>query len=226
MITVATVVKDAEWFLERTVPVWKRFAHRIVALDNGSEDRSVEILRDHGAEMHWCGVPMQGNEWKVRKMLYEKAVQGSEWVLWLDADQILGADPTEHLKEPAVRFRVYDMWSETTYREDAWWKGHRSAWWWGIYAPEFEGLEPVFRERGWHSGHVPANLEAMSYPMPVECSILHYAYASPELRATKLALYESLEEHLTPQERFHGKTIAMPSRELELPFTPEWRIEL
>jgi len=222
-ITIATTVKDAGWFLERTLPCWE-WADRIVAVDNGSSDGTLDLLHQYKAEVHHYDTPMKGNEWKVRKVLYELAMLRSDWVLWLDADQILASDPRKHLKEPAVRFRVFDMWSETTYRDDAWWKGHVKAWWWGLYAPAFEGLDAKWAERGWHSGHIPANIESLSYEMPLECSVLHYAYFTEELRAKKQALYAELDPHLSPKEQFHAKTIGWKARQVELPFTPEYSL--
>ena len=224
MITVASIVKDAGWFLERTVPVWCAFADRIVALDNGSSDNSAEILADHGAEVRDWPEPMQGAEWKARAALFEWVMASDGWALWLDADQILGSDPRPHLKTPAVGFRVFDMWSETEYRDDRWWRGHHKPWWWGLHAPSWQGFTPKWRERGWHSGHVPPNVGGTAHVMPVECSVLHYAYASPDLRAKKAKLYADLDPHLTIGERSHAKTIESFALTKPLPFEPEYRL--
>ena len=173
---------------------------------------------------------MQGNEWKVRKLLYDLAtLRGEGWVLWLDADQILSSNPRPHLSGDSCAFKVFDMWSETHYREDAWWRGHIQNWWWGVNADKMADFEAEWPERGWHSGHVPRNLPDHARnptQMPIECSILHYAYTTEELRAKKVALYKALEPSLTQREIGHARTIPMKCHTKPLPLTPEYAVDL
>lgn len=225
-ITIATVARnEASRFLPRALDVWKRFSDRIVVLDDGSTDETPEICRNAGCEVYSEPACMFGQEWRARKRLFELATEGSEWVIWLDSDQILSCDPRPHLKTPSVAFRVFDLWSEDTYRSDAWWTGHQRCWWRAIHAPSYAETTPVWRERGWHSGHLPMNLPGPSYPTPIECSVLHYAYSSPALRERKAAMYEELGPHLTPSERFHASTILTPDPCVKpLPFEPTWSL--
>jgi hypothetical protein len=226
MLTVASIVKnEADRFLARALDVWGQFADRIVVLDDGSTDETPEILRKAGVEAHFEPQGMFGAEWKARKRLYELATADSEWVLWLDADQIPSSDPRPHLIEPSVVFRVFDLWSEDTYRADAWWSGHTRCWWRAIHAPSYAGLADEWAERGWHSGHLPRNLPQTCHATPVGCSILHYAYSTPELRAKKAQMYRDLAPHLTPKEVFHASTIdkATPNTRA-LPFEPTWSL--
>lgn len=224
-LTVASIVRnEASRFLARALDVWGEFADRIVVLDDGSTDETPDILHDAGVEVHSEPVGMFGEEWKARKRLYE-LVSGSEgWVLWLDADQIPSSDPRPHLIAPSVAFRVFDLWSEDTYRSDAWWTGHNHCWWRAIYAPAYTGVAPRWNERGWHSGHLPENLPGPVHPVPESCSILHYAYATPELRAKKAQMYRELGPHLTLKEQFHAKTIEGHANTKKLPFTPAWSL--
>ena len=224
MITVASIVKnEVSRFLEPALASWQQFADRIVVLDDGSTDESAEMAREMGCEVHSEPVGMFGEEWKARKRLYELATEGAEWVIWLDADQTLSSDPAPHLVAPMVAFRVFDLWSADTYRADAWWQGHRGCWWRAIHAPSYAGMDGKWAERGWHSGHLPVNQPGPVHPTPIECSVLHYAYSSPELRAQKAAMYEALGPHLTPEERFNAGTITAPNPPTrELPMKPMW----
>ncbi len=227
MLTVATIVRnEAKRFLPSALEAWKQFADRIVVLDDGSTDETGELCKAAGAEVHRQNPPLMfGNEWKARRALWRLAAKDADWVLHLDADQVTSCDPRPFLKEPAAAFRVYDLWGPNEYREDAWWTGHLRCWWPAVHVPSLpKGFVDEWPERGWHSGHVPMNITT-GHPIQ-ECSILHYAYVTPELRAQKAKMYAELAPHLTPQERFHGETILMNAKTKPLPFEPRWRLQL
>jgi hypothetical protein len=147
--------------------------------------------------------------------------------MWLDADQVPSCDPRPHLREPVACFRVYDLWSDDTYREDAWWTGHQRCWWPAVHVPSLPAdFVDEWPARGWHSGHVPMNLPGERHAVQ-DCSILHYAYSSPELRAQKAAMYAELAPHLTKAEQFHARTITIPRPVTKpLPFEPQWRLTM
>jgi hypothetical protein len=190
--------------------VWSRFADRIVVLDDGSTDDTADLCRRFGAEVTTEPVGMMGAEWVARKRLWDLAKTGSEWVLHLDADQIVNCDPRPFLQDPMTMFRVYDLWSPDTYRDDLWWTGHKRAWWPSVHVPSFEGWEEVWPERGWHSGHIPASyLAAERHDAGEECVILHYAYAKLDDRVRQMEKYAQLAGVLTPKEQFHAKTIGV-----------------
>lgn len=227
-LTVATIVRnEADRFLPSALAAWREFADRICVLDDGSTDNTVALCNSFDAEVHCQDSAMFGNEWAARRKLWHLASQDADWVLHLDADQVPSCDPRPFLKAPVSCFRVYDLWSEDTYREDAWWTGHQRCWWPSVHVPS---LPPDFRdewpERGWHSGHVPMNVPGPQWGIN-GCAILHYAYATPELRAQKAAMYEALGPHLTAREKFHARTIVIPNPHTKpLPFEPTWNLKL
>jgi hypothetical protein len=73
---------------------------------------------------------------------------------------------------------------------------------------------------------VPVNVPGPAHAVQ-DCSVLHYAYSTPELRAQKAAMYAALAPHLTPKEQFHGRTILTPRPNVKpLPFEPEWKLKI
>jgi glycosyltransferase involved in cell wall biosynthesis len=239
-LTIATIVRnEASRFLPSALEAWRTFADRIVVLDDGSDDGTAQLCEDAGCEVYERPALMFGNEWRARRELWRTAVgprlfaEGdasrpvniTDWVLHLDADQVPSCDPRPFLKAPVSYFRVYDLWSEDTYREDAWWTGHQRCWWPAVHVPSLPAdFVDQWPERGWHSGHVPMNIPREGHPVD-GCAILHYAYVTAELRLNQAAKYEALGEagHLTAQERFHAKTILTPNPHTKLlPFEVKW----
>lgn len=236
-LTVCSVVRDeAGRFLKRALECWSAYADRILVLDDGSTDETSDILSDSGVE--WRARRVRGardygdGEYKARSELWEWAAD-ADWVLHLDADQTCAADPRPHLSGVRANFRLYDLWSPTAYRSDAWWRGHARCWWPAVHMPSVpSGFRPDWahasatgRPRQWHSPNFPPNLGGHATEMPLECSILHYAYVTDALRAEKAALYADLAPHLTESERFHASTILDERpRLLALPFEPDYTL--
>jgi len=222
-LTIASVVRnEADAFLASALEAWKQFADHIIVLDDGSTDATPDILKDAGVELHTQSSSMLGNEWPTRVKLWN-LVKDQDWVVWCDADHVPSSNPKPHLKGAVSAFKVFDLWSETEYREDAWWTGHKRHWWSSVrmtaLPKDFTGR---WNERGVHSGHVPRNLPPAH---PVEdCFMLHYGYSTPELRAQKMKMYEEgWGPHLTPQEKFHAKTILTKNPLTKpLPFEVTW----
>lgn len=94
-LTVALIVKNEEAFLERCLASVKEVANQMVVVDTGSTDRTVEIARAHGAEVHhfaWC------DDFSAARNAMLEHVRG-DWVLMLDADEELKPESRERLRE-------------------------------------------------------------------------------------------------------------------------------
>lgn len=221
----ATVFNESERFLRKALECWSALSDRIVIQDNMSTDHTVAVCEEFGCEIHPFETSMEGNETAVMSNLWDIATKDADWVVFVDADQCFAGDFRPHLIGNRCAFPLFDLWSPNTYRADKWWRPR--PWPKAVKMTEMRDFEPIWPQRGWHCGHVPSNLHEFGpeYVVPRECGILHYAYASEDLRKRHFEGYIGRREHLTPTELFHARTIMDPSPNTpELPFEPRWTL--
>ena len=85
-ITILILTMNEEENLPRTLESVKGFARRVVVVDSGSMDRTVEIAREHGAEVYentWVNYATQFN-WGL-----ENTGIDTTWTFRLDADEVV-----------------------------------------------------------------------------------------------------------------------------------------
>ncbi|HVM59858.1 MAG TPA: glycosyltransferase [Verrucomicrobiae bacterium] len=114
-LTVCLIAKNEEKFLDRCLASVRGFADQIVVVDTGSTDRTVEIAKEHGAEVHsfaWC------DDFSAARNAALEYARG-DWVLMLDADEELSAEGREVLRQEmqaenvlACRLRIIDVGRE------------------------------------------------------------------------------------------------------------------
>ena len=88
-ITVIILTKNEEKNIEKCVKSAKQIARRILVVDSGSTDRTVEVVQENGAETichEWCGYAAQFN-WALDNCNID-----SEWVYRLDADELVTSE--------------------------------------------------------------------------------------------------------------------------------------
>ena len=93
-LSVCLIVKNEEQFLPKALQSIQPHAHQIVVLDTGSTDRTVALAKEHGAEVHtfdWC------DDFAAARNAALEHARG-DWVLVLDADEVLPADEVAHLQ--------------------------------------------------------------------------------------------------------------------------------
>lgn len=93
------IVKDEESMLSKCLSSAKKFVNEIVILDTGSIDKTVKIAEGYGAQVHhfeWC------NDFSAARNEALKCVTG-DWVLVLDADEILAPEIISQLQEAIQR---------------------------------------------------------------------------------------------------------------------------
>ncbi|HEY64312.1 MAG TPA: tetratricopeptide repeat protein [Caldilineae bacterium] len=93
-ISVCMIVRDEEATLGRCLDSLRDLASQIVIVDTGSQDRTVEVARARGAEVHsfeWVGDFSAARNESLR---YARG----EWILWLDADDELSPQAVAQIK--------------------------------------------------------------------------------------------------------------------------------
>lgn len=94
-LSFCTIVKNEEQSLPRCLKSVRDIVDEIVILDTGSTDKTVEIAEQFGAKVayfEWC------NDFAVARNEALKYVEG-EWVLVLDADEVLNEAIVPQLKQ-------------------------------------------------------------------------------------------------------------------------------
>lgn len=93
------IVKDEESTLSKCLKSAKKFVDEIVILDTGSTDKTVKIAEGYGAKVHhfeWS------DDFSAARNQALKYVTG-DWVLVLDADEILAPEIIPQLREAVQR---------------------------------------------------------------------------------------------------------------------------
>ena len=101
-LSVCLIVKNEERFLDRCLASVRDVAWQIVVVDTGSTDRTVEIARKHGAEVHSVTWSDDFSAARNSCLLHARG----DWVLSLDADEELSEPHVQklksHLRTPGV----------------------------------------------------------------------------------------------------------------------------
>ncbi|SHE28716.1 glycosyltransferase [Desulforamulus putei] len=202
-ITLAMLVRnEAGRYLDRVLEQAKQYIDNAVILDDASEDDTVEVCKKVLA-----GFPLTiainenscfNNEILLRKKLWQMAVDSQpDWILILDADEVFEDNAPEVLKSLAKQkdlywyaFRLFDMWTETHYREDSYWCAHKT------FRPFMVRYVPGFayrwRETPLHCGRFPINilhLKGENHPLRLK----HLGWMKPEDRLYKYYRYKKLD---------------------------------
>lgn len=210
-LTLSMIVRnEADRYLRQALEAHRDWIDEAVIIDDGSVDETPEICREvlKGIPLHlYINDRSQfSNEVALRKQQWEKTVQTSpEWILNLDADEIFEKRFGEqidvlvdHCEQDAVYFRLYDMWSDTHYREDQFWSAHL------LYRPfmvRYRADIPYhWRELPQHCGRFPQTINHFAY-LCHPARIKHYGWAKAADRQAKYKRYQELD----PEARYGWK---------------------
>ena len=194
------VHNEADRYLPGVLEHARHYIDDAVILDDASTDNTAKVCRDLFARYR---IPLRlvrnakagfQREVTLRKQQWMlTTATGPDWMLFLDADEVpeerAKTDFRALLDQKRVTyhaFRLFDLWDEDHYREDAHWQAHRS------YRPFLVRFVPGF-PYGWnemplHCGRMPANVQWL----PGSCSFLrirHYGWATSRDRQVKYERY-------------------------------------
>jgi tetratricopeptide (TPR) repeat protein len=105
-LALCMIVKDEEEMLGKCLEAVAPAVDEIIVVDTGSTDRTIEIAKSHGAkviEQAWTGSFSE-----ARNTSFEHAT--TDWIVYLDADEVLVADDVARLKSLTRR-----VWREGFY---------------------------------------------------------------------------------------------------------------
>ncbi len=178
-----------------------------VILDDASEDNTVElcqeILQGIPLTLFSNKEPLFHNEILLRRQLWEMAVKTNpEWIVILDADELFEENYPEKLREllsnsPQVdylSFRLYDLWTETQYRDDPLWQAHK--WYRPFIVRNIPNFQAQWQETPQHCGRFPKNiigLRGSTSPLRIK----HLGWVRPQDRLAKYYRYKQLDPNGT-----------------------------
>jgi len=193
---------EAGRYLQRALEQHKQYIDRAVIIDDGSTDNSIElcqqILTDIPLYIVKNEKSMFGNEVELRKLQWTETVSTNpDWILNLDADEIFEDKFAQAVKALllvpdiyAYRFRLYDFWNDTHYREDGYWYAHH------FYRPFLVKYDSDFvyqwNEQPQHCGRFPNNILALP-SLNSELRLKHMGWASKKDRLEKFIRYRKLD---------------------------------
>jgi len=94
-ISLCMIVKDEEQMLPRCLEAARPAVDEIIVVDTGSTDATMEIARSFGARV--IERPWTGSFAEPRNVSFDAAT--SDWIIYLDADEVLVADDVDRLRE-------------------------------------------------------------------------------------------------------------------------------
>lgn len=196
------VRNEADRYLATALTKHRDYIDEAVIIDDGSTDDTAEICHEilRGIPLTLIRNPqsMFHNEVELRKQQWRETVLSQpDWILNLDADEWFEPNAHAELKSivdqnayDAVYFRLYDMWSETHYRDDIYWSAHR------IYRPFLvryrQEAAVQWRETPQHCGRFPQSINHFSY-ICHRLRVKHYGWAREQDRKQKYERYMKLD---------------------------------
>lgn len=202
-VTLSMVVKnEVGRYLSRVLKGLAGHIDEAVIIDDASADRTAEICKQLLADVPLHLVKNKtskfSDEISLRKQQWEETIKTNpDWILNLDADELLEDGFWEaaqaFLEDETIErcdFRLYDMWSETQYREDAFWSAHKTSRTFLLrYRADFAY---EWNETPQHCGRFPANCDSF-VKAGEEFRIRHYGWARKVDRAEKYRRYQRLD---------------------------------
>ncbi|WP_297637960.1 glycosyltransferase [uncultured Clostridium sp.] len=200
-LTLSMIVKNEEGrYLERVLNQNKKYITNAVIIDDGSTDRTKEIIKDILGDIDLKLIEnnqsMFLNEVNLRKRQWNETIKTSpDWILSLDADEVFEDAFEENILElidsdpwcDAYAFRLYDFWDENNFREDANWKAHFT---YRTFLTRYQkDFNYTWIENPVHCGRLPNNVLELNTSIS-KYRLKHYGWMRQEDRLKKYARYK------------------------------------
>jgi glycosyltransferase involved in cell wall biosynthesis len=137
-------IKDGVFFLKDWLDRYELLVDEIVALDNGSTDGTIEMLRAHPKVVdivHTIGY----NEGRDKNLLYGRVrLRNPDWCLWLDVDEIFESGVTREVLDKLMANNVVDRFVFRRFHfADS--EHFAASWYWLNYSAGHDRM--LFREK-------------------------------------------------------------------------------
>ncbi len=202
-LTLSMIVHNEEnRYLEEVLTDAIRYVDEVMILDDASTDNTVSlcerVLKDIPHKIVVNSESMFHIEGQLRKKQWDETVKmNPDWILFLDADEVLENRMTEilpHLMNnndvDLFCFRLYDMWDSDHYRSDSLWNAHTR------YMPFMLRYQPKFKYRfnmdNHHCGRMPMNIFHQPYAN-IDVRVKHYGWMREEDRKAKYDRYMKID---------------------------------
>jgi hypothetical protein len=225
LITAMIMRNEADRYLDEVLTKARRYSDKIVILDDNSDDNSIEVAEKHKATVytHEEESLFWTQEHTLREYLWKQILpreaEPGDWILALDADEILG-EQFQCSKDIILRqenvntysFQIWEAWGDRTkIRIDGSWNPL------GKHTPMMTRYQPSlnyqFPRIGLHCGRLPMNVQS---PMiPSGCSVLHLGWANPEEHAEKIERYTKADKNPHPVMKQHYESMLQPPELIE-----------
>ena len=180
-LSVGILTFNSERRIKEVLESVKDIADQVVVLDSGSEDRTLDIVKEFGVEVHFR--PFDNF---VNQKNYLLSLCRGKWVLFLDDDEVVSEELSRSIKEAVSKsseFSGYRMNRITNYLG----RWIRHAW-----NPDYQ-LRLARRERcRWVGDSVHERLEVNGKVGMLRGELLHYSYTSVSQHLKKIDLYSTL----------------------------------
>ncbi|KGK90944.1 glycosyl transferase [Desulfosporosinus sp. HMP52] len=203
-LTLAMLVcNESTRHLERVLKQAATYIDYAVILDDASIDDTVELcqktLKGIPLKLQSNKEPQFHNEIILRKQLWEMALKTpSDWIMILDADEMLEDDGPQELSEllnqssniDYLSFRLFDLWTETHYRDDPLWQAHK--WYRPFILRNISSFQAKWQETPQHCGRFPKNIADLRGGTSL-LRVKHLGWIRPQDRLEKYYRYKRLD---------------------------------
>jgi glycosyltransferase involved in cell wall biosynthesis len=197
------VRNEAGRWVRQVCAILQEISDYFIVLDDASTDNTAQICEEYANKVKYSIESMwETNEVILRKQLFnlcmEQSKNENDWIMIIDADEIIcNHNELRHImlnnvptgRTDVFTFKLYDMWSNTHYREDSFWNAHNNHWPMAFRAMNKDKY--LWNEQALHCGRFPKNIGTSAYISNFK--IKHMGWSTPEDREKKYDRYIRLD---------------------------------